>query len=177
VTTIFLARHGETDWNADDRWQGHADPPLNARGRAQARDLAARLAHVQFQAVYSSDLRRARETAEIVAFGRGMPVYTDRGLREIDVGSWQGLTNRQIDERFPGRERPDGETVDAFHDRVLAGLSTIGRHHDGADVLVVAHGGCARTIQRHVLGEPLPTLENCGVYVVRFENGALRPID
>ena len=177
MTTIFLARHGETDWNAQDRWQGHADPPLNARGRAQARDLANRLSQIRFEAVYSSDLRRARETAEIVAYARGMSVYTDRGLREIDVGSWQGLTNEAIDERFPGREHPDGETLEAFQDRVLASIRAIGRHHDGADVLVVAHGGCARTIQRHVLGEPLPTLENCGIYVVGYENGALRPID
>lgn len=176
MTTIFLARHGETDWNAQERWQGHADPPLNARGRDQARALAAKLARVSFEAVYSSDLARARETAEIVAFARGMSVYTDRGLREIDVGSWQGLTNDEVTERFPDRVRTDGEAVEVFRDRVLAALRTIGRHHEG-DVLVVAHGGCARTVQRHLLGEPLPTLENGGVYVVGYENGGLRSID
>ena len=172
MTTIFLARHGETDWNAQDRWQGHADTPLNERGREQARDLAARLADVPFEVVYSSDLRRARETAEIVVAGRDLAIREDPALREIDVGSWQGLTNAAID----GRERTDGETLAAFRDRVLAALSAIGAGHDG-DVLVVAHGGCARTLQRHLLGEPLPTLENCGVYVVSFQNGVLRPID
>jgi 2,3-bisphosphoglycerate-dependent phosphoglycerate mutase len=174
VTTIFLARHGETDWNAQDRWQGHADTSLNGRGREQARELAARLADVPFEAVYSSDLRRARETAEIVVDGRELAIGIEPDLREIDVGSWQGLTNAEIGDR----ERTDGETLEAFRDRVLAAIEAIGRRHDdGADVLVVAHGGCARTLQRHLLGEPLPTLENCGVYAVRFENGVLRPID
>ena len=177
MTTIFLARHGETDWNAQDRWQGHADTPLNARGREQARELAARLADVPFGAVYSSDLRRAQETAEIVVDGRDLAIQIEPDLREIDVGSWQGLTNAEIRERYPGEERADGETIDAFRDRVLAAIASIGRRHDGVDVLVVAHGGCARTIQRHLLGEPLPTLENCGVYVFRFENGVVRPID
>jgi probable phosphoglycerate mutase len=173
VTTIFLARHGETDWNAQDRWQGHADTSLNERGRAQARELAARLADVPFEAAYSSDLRRARETAEIVVDGRSLAVRIEPGLREIDVGSWQGLTNAEIGDR----ERTDGETLEAFRDRVVAAIEAIGRRHEGSDVLVVAHGGCARTLQRHLLGEPLPTLENCGVYAVRFENGVLRPID
>jgi 2,3-bisphosphoglycerate-dependent phosphoglycerate mutase len=170
VTTIFLARHGETDWNAQERWQGHADTSLNERGREQARELAARLADIAFAAVYSSDLRRARETAEIVVDGRDLPLLIEPGLREIDVGSWQGLTGAEIGDR----ERADGETLDAFRDRVLAALESIGRRHEGADVLVVAHGGCVRTLQRHLLGEPLPTLENCGVYVVRFENGTLQ---
>ena len=177
MTTIYLARHGETDWNVQNRWQGHADPPLNARGRTQARDLSARLASVLFDAVYSSDLRRARQTAEIVAFGRGMSVFPDRRLREIDVGSWQGLTRDEIAERFPDGSRPDGETLEAFRRRVLEAFGAIGRYHEGVNVLVVAHGGCARTIQRQLLGEPLPTLENCGVYVFGYENSALRRID
>jgi broad specificity phosphatase PhoE len=177
VTTIFLARHGETDWNAQERWQGHADTPLNERGREQSRALAARLAGVPFEAVYSSDLRRARETAEIVSADRELPIGVEPALREIDVGSWQGLTNAEVLERFPGVDRPDGETFEAFRERVLGALQAICSRHDGGNVLVVAHGGCVRTLQRHLLGEPLPTIENCGVYVVRFENGALRSID
>jgi broad specificity phosphatase PhoE len=173
VTTIYLARHGETDWNAEERWQGHADTPLNERGRRQARELAERLADVPFAAVYASDLRRARETAEIVAAGRALPLRIDPRLREIDVGSWQGLTNAEI----AGRERSDGETLEAFRERVLGALGEIATANDGETVLVVAHGGCARTVQRHLLGEPLPTLENCGVYVVRFQDGSVRPAE
>jgi broad specificity phosphatase PhoE len=175
VTTIYLVRHGETDWNAEARWQGHADPPLNGRGREQARALEARLADVPFEAVYSSDLRRARETAEIVAAGRDLAIVLDPALREIDVGPWEGLTNRDVAERFPGGERPGGETIEAFRERVLEAIREICRRHDGGNVLVVAHGGCARTIQRHLLGDALPTLENCGLYLIRSENGVLRP--
>jgi 2,3-bisphosphoglycerate-dependent phosphoglycerate mutase len=169
VTTIFLARHGETDWNAEQRWQGQRDTPLNERGRAQARGLAQRLADIPFAAVYSSDLSRARETADIVSAGRRLPIRVDPRLREIDVGSWEGLTSEEVD----GRERRDGESLDAFRARVLAAIEEIGAAHDGANVLVVAHGGCARTLQRHLLGEPLPTLANCDVYVVRFRDGVL----
>jgi broad specificity phosphatase PhoE len=85
VTTILLARHGETDWNRDGRFQGWADPPLNETGRAQARALAEQLRGTPFDAVYASDLRRAHETAEIVAAPHGVPVLADEGLREIDA--------------------------------------------------------------------------------------------
>ena len=101
MTTILLARHGETEWNREGRWQGWADPPLNDAGRAQARTLAEELRTIPFDAVYASDLRRARETAVIVAAPHAVPVLTDAGLREIDVGSWSGLTRREIEERFP----------------------------------------------------------------------------
>src|SRR5512146_906329 len=88
MTTLLIARHGETDWNREGRWQGWADPPLNDTGRAQARKLAEELSTTAFDAVYSSDLRRAFQTAEILAAPHGIPVVTDAGLREIDVGSW-----------------------------------------------------------------------------------------
>ena len=101
VTTILLARHGQTDWNRERRWQGLADPPLNEVGREQARALARSLDGVAIDAVYASDLRRATETAEIVAARLELPVQTDPGLREIDVGEWSGLTTAEIEGRFP----------------------------------------------------------------------------
>src|SRR5881275_129291 len=106
MTTLLLARHGETDWNREGRWQGWADPPLNETGRDQARQLAELLRSTPFDAVYSSDLQRAHETALIVAEPHTVPVLVDRGLREIDIGSWSGLTRSQIDERFPDGVRP-----------------------------------------------------------------------
>src|SRR5204862_6778501 len=97
VTTLILARHGETDWNRDGRFQGHADPPLNDRGREQARALASELAGDVLDAVYTSDLLRAHETAQIVAATKGLSVVVDPDLRERDVGEWSGLTLPEIE--------------------------------------------------------------------------------
>ena len=101
MTTILLARHGETDWNREGRFQGHADPPLNETGRAQAAELAAGLAGIHLAAVYSSPLRRALETAELVAATHGVDPVPIDALREVDVGSWQGLTRAEVGVRFP----------------------------------------------------------------------------
>src|SRR5690349_15996562 len=110
MTTLLLARHGETDWNREGRWQGWADPPLNELGRRQATRLAEQLRTIPFDAVYSSDLRRAHETAEILAAPHAVPIVVDPALREIDIGSWSGLTRAEIAARFPNGDRPDGET-------------------------------------------------------------------
>jgi broad specificity phosphatase PhoE len=88
ATTIVLVRHGETDWNRDNRFQGHADPPLNDNGRAQARVLAAELRTQRFAAAYTSPLRRAAETAAILADGLGLEAVPETSLKEVDVGSW-----------------------------------------------------------------------------------------
>ena len=129
MTTILLARHGETEWNRDGRYQGWADPPLNAAGFAQARTLADQLRSTPFDAVYSSDLRRAQETAEIVAGPHGVPVIVDPGLREVNVGAWSGLTRAEVERRFPDGERPGGETREQHAGRVLAAAERIARAH------------------------------------------------
>jgi broad specificity phosphatase PhoE len=173
VTTILLARHGETDWNRDGVWQGWADPPLNETGRAQARELAEQLRHVPFDAVYSSDLRRAHETAEIVAAPHGVPVVTDPGLREIDVGSFSGLTRAQIEERFPNGERPDGETREQHAARVLDAVERIARENPGRRILLVTHGGTMRALHGHVTDEPFHPVANCGVLELHFRDDRL----
>jgi broad specificity phosphatase PhoE len=177
VTTILLARHGETDWNRDGRFQGWADPPLNERGRAQARELAARLADDPFDAVYSSDLRRAHETALIVAGPHAVPVVADRGLREVDVGSWSGLTRQEIDERFPGHERHDGETREAHSARVVSALERIASSHRGERILVVSHGGSLGALRRHAGVDYEGRLENCSVFELHFRDGSFVGVD
>jgi phosphoserine phosphatase len=168
VTTILLARHGETEWNREERYQGHADPPLNETGRAQAEELAERLVGERIDAVYSSDLRRAAETAEIVAARLGLGVEHEPGLREIDVGSWQGLTKAQID------GRPwDGETYEHHAERVTRALREIAARHLGRTLLVVSHGGSLRRVQEAVLGESLPVAEHCTVWTCSLEDGLL----
>jgi broad specificity phosphatase PhoE len=153
VTTIFLARHGETHWNRDNRFQGHADPPLNETGRAQAAELSGALADEPLAAVYSSPLRRAFETAEIVAGPHGLePVPVD-ALREVDVGSWQGLTRAEVGERFPEQYArwldyeagwEDGESYEEMGRRVIAALLELAAAHEGERILAVSHGGPVR---------------------------------
>jgi broad specificity phosphatase PhoE len=161
VTTLYLARHGQSDWNAETRWQGHADRPLTELGRRQAGQLADRLADVPLAAVYSSDLERARATAEAVAGPRGLAVVPLADLREIDVGSWSGLTRAEAEERFPaaylrwaegGQGWDDGETYEQMTDRVVRAVVGIGARHTGESVLVVAHGGPIRALHATALG-------------------------
>jgi broad specificity phosphatase PhoE len=173
MTTILLARHGETEWNRIGRYQGWADPPLNETGRAQARTLADQLRSTPFDAVYSSDLRRARETAEIVAAPHGVPVIAEPGLREVNVGEWSGLTQAEVERRFPGGERPGGETREQHARRVLAAAEQIARAHPGGCILLVSHGGTMRALRMHVSDEPFHPIANCGVLELHFRDDRL----
>ena len=173
MTTILLARHGETEWNRIGRYQGWADPPLNETGHVQARTLAEQLRSMPFDAVYSSDLRRARETAEIVAGPHGVPVIVDPGLREVNVGAWSGLTRAEVERRFPGGERPGGETREQHAERVLAAAERIARAHPGQRILLVSHGGTMRALRLHVSDEPFHPIANCGVLELHFRDDRL----
>jgi broad specificity phosphatase PhoE len=178
MTELIIVRHGETDWNRDGRYQGHADPPLNEAGRKQALELARELAETPLDVAYTSDLKRAAETARIILDGRDVPLVPDRGLREIDVGSWSGLTRPEIEERFPGWTEHDGESREDHLGRVLAAVEQIAARHDGQRVLLVSHGGSIRALRRHALKvDSVPRVENCTVYRLGFENGVLRGID
>jgi broad specificity phosphatase PhoE len=161
TTTLLLARHGQSDWNAARRWQGFADRPLNERGRAQAEELADRLAEIALDAVYSSDLQRARDTAAAVARRRGLEPIELEALREVNVGSWEGLTRDEAETRFPegfsrwqngGTGWDDGETYGEMSRRVIGAVSEIAERHPGGRVLVVAHGGPIRAIHAAALG-------------------------
>lgn len=166
MTTILLARHGESDWNHAKRWQGHADRPLTERGRAQAHELAARLAETELDAIYSSDLQRALETAEVVGKARQVEVRTLVGLREVDVGSWSGLTRAEAEQRFPDAYRrwtaggegwADGETYEQLSKRVVDAVCHISAEQPRGRVLVVAHGGSIRAIHASALGVDVHT--------------------
>lgn len=181
TTRLLLARHGETDWNRVGRWQGHADPPLNEEGRRQAAVLAEQLAADGVEAVYSSDLRRAAETAAVVAQRLGLPVVEDPALREIDVGSWSGLTRAEVEERFPdgharwlrGEIGHDGETREQLAARVVPAIERIAAAHPGQTVLVVTHGGVIRALRRHAAGDPGDPVENGATVWLELVEGAL----
>lgn len=185
MTVILIARHGESDWNVARRWQGHADRPLTERGREQARALAERLRHVELDAVYSSDLRRAADTAAAVS----PEVIEVPELREVDVGSWSGLTRAEAEERFPegvARWREgfpgwdDGETYEEMTERVVGAVFAIARAHEGGRVLVVSHGGPIRALHAAALGLDVhtyrrmrPVEPNARLSAVCYAEGAL----
>jgi 2,3-bisphosphoglycerate-dependent phosphoglycerate mutase len=169
---LLLVRHGETDWNAEGRLQGQTDRPLSEFGRRQARRLAEELDGERFDAIYASDLARARETAEIVGERLGLRVVLDPELREKDWGTWEGLTSVERD-----RVEFAGESTEAHQQRILCALERIaGRHPDGA-VLVVTHGGSMRRVQTAALGMAMPVVENCGRWLCAWENGKFRAVD
>ena len=172
MTLLLLVRHGETDWNAEGRLQGHTDTPLNDHGRRQARALAGRLADDGIDAVYSSDLSRARETAEIVGERLGLHVVLDTALRERDWGTWEGLTGAE-------RERVElsGEAMEAHRERTLRALRAIAARHPGGRILVVTHGGSIRRVQAAATGVAQPVVENCGTWLVAYEDGGFRAVD
>ena len=158
-----MLRHGQSTWNAAGRWQGHADAPLTDLGRAQA--AAAVTALPDVEAVWSSDLERARSTAEIIGGALGLSIRVDSRFRERNAGDWTGLTRDEIEAGWPRylaeHRRPAGfeHDVDVL-ERILVGLGDIHETHPGGQVLVVAHGGVLRAMERHChdVDRPFPNL-------------------
>jgi alpha-ribazole phosphatase/probable phosphoglycerate mutase len=187
VTTVYLARHGESDWNAANRFQGHSNRPLTKEGRRQAEALAELVAHKNVDAIYSSPLIRALETAQIVAARTGLEVTELDDLREVDTGSWSGLSRAEVQERFPeGFERwiaggsgwEDGETYEEMGERALRAVRTIAAAHLNKRVLVVSHGGPIRAIQAAANGMDIheyrrvkPVEPNARLSVVTVDDG------
>jgi broad specificity phosphatase PhoE len=150
LTTLYLVRHGETLWNVEGRYQGQLDPPLNERGQAQARSTARELAALGVDAIYSSDLARAFETAQALAELTGLPVITDPRLREINQGEWQGILIGDIRSRWPEQIArweqhpweccpPGGERLDQIQARIMDSIDEIARHHPGGTVAIFTH--------------------------------------
>ncbi|MEW6179668.1 MAG: histidine phosphatase family protein [Chloroflexota bacterium] len=163
-TEIWLVRHGQTDWNVDGRYQGQADMPLNEIGEMQARDLAKKIKEIDFDAIYSSDLRRALATAQILAGDREVKV--DPRLREIHQGVWEGQLfsdiRRQYADFFENRKQnplesrpPGGETLQEVAERVKACVDEITNRHPGKRVLIVSHGLVIATLVAAAKGFPL----------------------
>ena len=165
MTRLLLVRHGQSEWNADGRWQGQENPPLTDLGRAQARRAARAVGAVD--AIYTSPLDRAATTADIIAEELGIgPVTPAPGLRERHAGEWQGLTRSEIEEDFPGhlgtgRRPPGWEDDRAVESRVVAALDRIATEHHYGHVLAVAHAGIIFALER-LLGADRERLANLG---------------
>jgi len=194
ATTFVLVRHGETHWNREHRFQGHADGSRNETGRDQAHALADALAGERFAAAYSSPLRRAVETAEIVTARLGIAFEASDGLMEVDVGSWSGLTTTEVEQRFPQGFRlwketwaggwTDGETYDELGARVVAELLVVAERHAGERVLAVTHGGAIRSVLAAAAGVSFASgrakigfVENCAVVRIAIREGVIEAVD
>jgi alpha-ribazole phosphatase len=176
---IWLVRHGESTWNSARRFQGGLDAPLSARGRSQAAALAVELARTRFHALYTSPLRRARDTAAVCGPVVGLdPVPVD-DLREVGLGSWEGLTIETVladdGERYrrwlkvpTGHAPPGGEPIASLAERVGAAFQGLCARHPAGRVLVVSHGGVIASALCGWLGRPLDS-----IWEVRLDNASI----
>ena len=176
MTTLLLARHGETDWNRELRIQGSSDLELNELGRRQAQQLAQELTDVDLDAIYASDLSRAQATAAAVAATHGLDVQLDARLRERSFGSWEGLTREDIADLPPG-SRHDGESDEEVRERMLAAVREIAAAHPGEQVLIVSHGGALNSLWHHALGVRVERWANCAVYKLAVGEDGFVEID
>lgn len=165
-TRFCIVRHGETDWNAQRRLQGHIDIGLNATGQGQAEAAARGLSGRHFDACYSSDLLRTRQTAAAIAAATGLAVQLEPGLRERHYGLFQGRTPAELERdhpeayaayrrRDPDHAFGDGESLRDFDRRIAVTLERLAASHPGRTLLLVAHGGVLDVIRRRALGRPL----------------------
>ena len=187
---ILLIRHGQTDWNVEGRWQGHLDPPLNATGLKQAEALAEHLRGRSISAVYSSDLARARMTAERIAEVLGLSVQEDQRWRELNLGVFQGLTTSEINGKYPEESRqlrenyldyapPQGETRRAMQNRALAAYEDILDHETGEETVVVSHGGTIRVVLLKFFGDEIlhRSVHNTSISTIETDGANRRLIE
>ena len=189
MTELLHIRHGETDWNRQQRFQGQIDVPLNATGRAQAGRLASRLAAERYDAFFTSDLQRARETAAPLAAAWGQTPVAVPGLREQSFGIWEGLDVPTIKDRHGAMWQdwlqhhgdfalPGGESLRLFHTRVLGAVREIAHAAAGQRLAIVTHGGVLDMLWRSAHGLSLDGLRACeipntGLNRLRWVDGAL----
>ncbi len=180
---VYVIRHGETEWNALMKYQGHTDMPLSQRGRRQAELLGKRLSTENFHAFYASDLKRAYETAKIISKFHGQEVKTVPELKELNFGSWEGLNIEEIKESFPDVLKqwwekpfsikiPGGETLSDMVNRSVTAVKKIVSRHSGENIVLVSHGGVIRGIIGSVLGMDLNKY-----WRLRQDNACLNIID
>ncbi|MDP1653912.1 MAG: histidine phosphatase family protein [Rhodocyclaceae bacterium] len=186
-TRLCVVRHGETDWNAGRRIQGHIDIPLSVVGHAQARATGNALKDEGFAAIYSSDLARARQTAEATAHLANIPLQILPGLRERHYGIFEGLTFTEIEARYPkdyarhkAREPqfapPGGESLAALAARLGQTFDALVHRHAGEAVAIFTHGGVLDIVYRRAAGQPLHTprdftIPNTGINWIEVVSG------
>lgn len=181
LTTVLLIRHGQTDWNIAGRWQGHIDIPLNETGVHQSKLLAKRLATWPIEAIYTSDLKRAIQTADQIGIELGIRPIKDRAFRERNGGSFQGLTGQELKNNYgeewrrvrqDGWAPPNGESNKEVSTRMVSAFQKVVQSHLGSTIAIVSHGGALKLLISHILGlpagQPAPIRigENTGLSII-----------
>ena len=185
-TEIILIRHGETEWNSQQRMQGHSNSDLSSVGQAQIQALGQWMKNVPFDLIYSSDSLRAKQTAEAITQFSGHELQFDQRLREKNLGVFEGLTSEEARERHPEVFRlfktagskyviDEGESTQQLQDRALEIVNEIRIKHPEERVLLVTHGGFIRVVMKHSLGLSLETptrflIRNTGVFRLEWED-------
>ena len=185
-TEIILIRHGETEWNSQQRMQGHSNSDLSSVGQAQIQALGQWMKNAPFDLIYSSDSLRAKQTAEAITQFSGHELKIDLRLREKNLGVFEGLTSEEARERHPEVFRlfktagskyviDEGESTQQLQDRALEIVDEIRIKHPEERVLLVTHGGFIRVVMKHSLGLSLETptrflIRNSGVFRLVWED-------
>ncbi len=174
ITRLTVIRHGETEWNTQNRFQGHLDSKLTALGIKQAEAIADELKGETFDIIYSSDLERAKHTADVIAGRLNMTVHTEQDLREINLGVMQGLIKDEFILKYPEVITnfhadpvyviPDGESKQLFFNRITGVLERITDRHKNHSILLVAHGGVLDIMIRYTFDIPLSAKRNFSLY-------------
>jgi alpha-ribazole phosphatase len=184
---IYLIRHGETANAKDHALNGHFDIELSQKGKDQIQAIAEVLKKSPIKAVYSSDLKRTRDSAEIISTHHGLNPVCYPELRELSFGKWEGLSLKELNKKYPGEvekrfanpatfQAEGGETLNQLIERALPKYEQIIANHTGEEIVIMSHGGVNRVILGHLLGITLNnvfrlTQENAGINIIQYYNG------
>jgi uncharacterized phosphatase len=170
VTTVYLVRHGETDWNAERRMQGQTDIPLNEKGIGQAEACGAALNQGDYDVVISSHLKRAKKTAEIINRYMELPLETMTDFAERHFGDGEGLTMDERTELYPDLNYPNQEELEIFSERIMTGLEKVRQLHPEKRILLVAHGAVIKRMLT-IIGKGKVDLSG-----IKFENTSISTV-
>lgn len=183
----ILVRHGQTEWNKTGKFQGHSDVPLDEVGRGQVEATAAYLAKEKLEAIYASDLSRAKDTAKAIAAHHGLEPICDRRLRELNMGKWEGLDfntvysqyRQEYDAWYGNKEGmiPGGEGIKDVEKRVLEFLNEVATKHEGT-IAIATHGGVVKAVLAYALGPKYlweQRVDHASVTIVKFGGEQIEP--
>lgn len=187
MTRLYLTRHGQTEWNIENRVQGSKDSPLTQKGIEQALQLGKRLEHTNIDKVYSSSSKRALDTAKLITGDKNIPIIKVREITEMNLGIWEGLKFDEIEDMYSDQYNKfwntphllkyfPGETFECFNERVVKAIDYIAKENDGKDILVVTHGIVLKFIMAYFKNIPLknvfdaPIIQSTSLSVVEANN-------